>query len=383
MKTLHIFGATGSIGSSTLAVVTKNKNLFSLETVTANSNAEKLAQIAIEYKAKHAVIADEKQFDVLKKALSGTNITYAAGRAAIKEAASRPADMMMAAITGIAGLPSVYEYLKQGKRLLLANKESMVTAGDLMKRRARESGAEIIPVDSEHNGVFQCFEEQNRDKVSRIILTASGGPFYETPANELQNVTVEQALKHPNWSMGAKISVDSATMMNKALEVIEAAYLFDLPPAQVDVLVHRQSIIHALVEYNDGSLLAHMGMPDMQTAIAHAMAYPARLNEGGKRIDITALAKLTLVPPDTLRFPSVKLAYHALGQGSEACIALNAANEAAVGAFLQKTLSFQAITRTVEKTLEKADNHAICSPDEVLDYHHHYEKKAQEIWKSF
>ncbi|MGB3624499.1 MAG: 1-deoxy-D-xylulose-5-phosphate reductoisomerase [Henriciella sp.] len=354
-RTLTILGATGSIGSSALAVVdhcnrTEDCEHFEIEALTAHKDVHSLADRAIKYGAKRAVIADAALYADLKEALDGSGIEPMAGSDALEEVARIPVDRVLAAIVGIAGLKSSHAALDAGNSVALANKESMVCAGSLLKTVAAARGAAIIPTDSEHNAMFQVMERGG--DVERLILTASGGPFRETPAEKLKRVTPKEACAHPNWSMGRKISVDSATLMNKALELIEASYLFDFPEDRIDVLVHPQSVIHSLVAYRDGSTLAQLGTPDMRTPIAHALSWPERrLSTDVKRLDLAEWASLTFGKVDDTRFPSIRLARHALNMGPAAPVVLNAANEVAVSAFLEGKCRFLDIRWIVEEAL--------------------------------
>lgn len=353
---LSIMGSTGSVGRSAMSVVehanaSPDDSSFTIEALTANRDVDTLAQQAVAFGARLAVIADASLFSALKERLSGTGIEVGAGLDAVAEAAARPVDRTLAAIVGIAGLQSTYSALEAGNSVALANKESMVCAGPLLKRVAREKGVAIVPTDSEHNAMFQVMERLQ--DVERLILTASGGPFLNTPLNELDDVTPDQACEHPRWSMGRKISVDSATFMNKALELIEAAYLFEIPEDQIDVLVHPQSIIHSLVAYRDGSVLAQLGSPDMKTPIAHALSWPhRRLPTDVDRLSLADLGRLEFAEVDSRRFPSIDLARQTLREGAGASIVLNAANEVAVSAFLDGKCRFTEISRTVSRALE-------------------------------
>ena len=366
VRTLNILGATGSVGRSTLDVAASAPEQFTIGAVTAHRNAAELAEIAIRHKARHAVVADEGQYEVLKQALAGTGITAAAGRAAVIEAASIPADITMAAIVGLAGLEPVLAAIAQGRAVAIANKEPLVAAGAIVMEAARKSGATILPVDSEHNAIFQGFEQRNRAQIARIILTASGGPFRTWTAEAMSKATPAQAVAHPNWSMGAKISVDSATMMNKALEVIEARYLFDMPGDQIDVLVHPQSVIHSMVEYADGSILAQLGAPDMRTPIAYCLAWPERMASPGMKLDLAALTRLDFEKLDAARVPAPGLAFDCLRAGGASCVTFNAANEVAVAAFLSGRIGFGAIMDTVRAGLETVNERAPQTLAEVL-----------------
>ena len=367
-KTITILGSTGSVGKSTLDVVAANADAFEIHTLTAQKNAAALAEQAKAAKAKHAVIGDEALYNELKDALSGTNIKPAAGRAAIIEAASAPVDCTMAAIVGMAGLEPLLAAIRNGEHIAIANKEPLVSAGRIVLDAAKKSGAALLPVDSEHNAIFQVFEQNNRAKIERIILTASGGPFREWSMEQMEAATPAQAVAHPNWSMGAKISVDSATMMNKALEVIEAHFLFDLPPEKIDVLLHPQSIIHSMVEYADGSILAQMGASDMRVPIAHALGWPNRLNGAAQRLDFAKFSNLTFAPMDHRRFPAINLAYDCLKDGQGACIAFNAANEVAVEAFLAGKIGFTDIFDIVRRAVEEKPQGVLSSLESVLAF---------------
>ncbi|MCI5059724.1 MAG: 1-deoxy-D-xylulose-5-phosphate reductoisomerase [Alphaproteobacteria bacterium] len=363
-----IFGSTGSVGLNTIKVLQAQKEQYDVRVLTANSNVGLLAAQAKELDAAYAVIADETKYEELKQALAGTDVTPMAGQEALLEAASMEADWTMAAIVGMAGLAPLMKSIEQGKIVAIANKEPLVAAGPLVMEAARQSGAMLLPVDSEHNAVFQVFEPENKKAVERIILTASGGPFRDATFEEMEKATPEQALAHPNWEMGAKISVDSATMMNKALEVIEAQRLFDLRPSQIEVLVHPQSLVHAMVEYSDGSILAQMGAADMCTPITNALGWPERLKTPGERLDLAKMSHLEFRPVDLERFPSVTLAYECLEEGLHACIALNAANEVAVEAFLSHKIAFLDIYHTVSEILRSAVPERLESLDDIISY---------------
>lgn len=326
---------------------------FRIEALVANRDVETLAAQARRVRARFAAVADPDAWPALKAALGGTGIELAAGPEAVVEAASRPADWTMAAIVGAAGLRSTLAALARGGTLALANKESLVCAADLVMATARRAGATLLPVDSEHNAVFQCLAGCDGGGVEKVVLTASGGPFRDWPIERMARVTPEQALKHPTWSMGAKISIDSATMMNKGLEVIEAARLFALPAERIEVLVHPQSAVHGMVQYADGSLLAQLGSPDMRTPIAHALAWPRRMTAEIPRLDLAALARLDFFAPDPARFPALRLAREALLAGGGAPTILNAANEVAVALFLERRIGFLDIAAVVEETLAR------------------------------
>jgi 1-deoxy-D-xylulose-5-phosphate reductoisomerase len=351
-RTVTLLGATGSIGTSTLDLIKRERGRYRVEAVSANDNVAALARLAQDVGARFAAIGNSKAFDDLKEALAGTGIEAGAGESAVIEAAQRPADWVMAAITGAASLKPTVAAAERGAIVALANKETLVCAGRLFMRCAAGSGATILPVDSEHNALFQAMSGSRREDIRRVILTASGGPFRTAQAEEIWTATVEQALKHPNWSMGRKVTVDSATMMNKGLELIEAHHLFALSPAQIDILVHPQSIVHSLVEYCDGSVIAQLGSPDMRIPIAYCLAWPARLEGPAPRLDLAGVRQLTFEEPDESRFPALRLARYALETGGAAPTVLNAANEVAVAEFLNRRLQFGGIAVLVEAVLE-------------------------------
>ena len=351
-RSVSILGATGSIGRSTMALMdAAEPGAFRIEALVANKDVPTLAAQALRLRPRLAVVADPGAYAALKDALGGRGIELAAGPDAVVEAAARPADWTMAAIVGAAGLRSTLAALARGGTLALANKESLVCAAELVMEAARQGGATLLPVDSEHNAIFQCLHGDDPRGIDRIVLTASGGPFRDWTLEQMGRVTPEQALKHPTWSMGAKISIDSATMMNKGLEIIEAARLFALPSARIDVLVHPQSAVHGMVHYADGSILAQLGSPDMRTPIAHALAWPRRMRADTPRLDLAALAKLEFFAPDPTRFPALRLAREALMAGGGAPTILNAANETAVALFLGRRLGFLDIATVVAETM--------------------------------
>jgi 1-deoxy-D-xylulose-5-phosphate reductoisomerase len=353
-RTITILGATGSIGASTLDLIKRAPHHYRVESVSARKNAAALGKIAREVGARHAVVADPAAYRDLKDVLSGSETEAAAGEDALVEAAQRPADWVMAAISGSAGLKPTLAAIERGTTVALANKECLVCAGSLFMRRAASKGATVLPVDSEHNAVFQALGAGNRADLKRAILTASGGPFRTWSKEAIQAATPEQALRHPNWSMGPKVTVDSATLMNKGLEIIEAHHLFALKSNEIDVLVHPQSIVHGLVEFRDGSVVAQLGSPDMRIPIAHCLAWPRRIDGPAARLDLAALQKLTFEEPDLERFPALALARRALEMGGAATAVLNAADEIAVGEFISGKINFPAITALVEATLEAA-----------------------------
>ncbi len=353
-RSVTLLGATGSIGASTLDLIKRDRDRFRVEAVTANKNVPVLAALARETNARFAAVGDPAAFHDLKNALSGTGIEAGAGESAVIEAAQRPAEWVMGAITGAAGLKPTLAAAERGAIVALASKETLVCAGALFMRRAAASGATVLPVDSEHNALFQAMSGSRREDVRRVILTASGGPFRTVDADVIKTATVEQALKHPNWSMGQKVTIDSATMMNKGLELIEAHHLFELRADQIDVLVHPQSLVHSLVEFCDGSLIAQIGSPDMRIPIAYCLAWPTRLSEAGPRLDLARAGNLTFEEPDLMRFPALALARAALLAGGAAPTILNAANEVAVYEFLARRLTFAGISALVEATLAAA-----------------------------
>ncbi len=352
-RRITILGSTGSIGCSTIDLVERQPESFSVVALTAFSNVSLLAEQARKLQPELVVIGDESSFKELKEALSESGMEIAAGRDALIEAAKRPSDFVMAAIVGAAGLEPTLAAVRRGTTVGLANKECLVCAGDLMKAELKKSGSTLLPVDSEHSAIYQVFDFDRRDAVESIILTASGGPFRTHSLEQMAGVTPEQAVAHPNWDMGAKISVDSATMMNKGLEVIEAYHLFGIEGERIRVLVHPQSVIHSCVAYVDGSVLAQMGAPDMRTPIAYSLAWPHRMIAPVERLDLVSISELTFEPPDFKRLPVLSQAFQALKNGGSAPTILNAANEVAVAAFLDGKIGFLDIARIVEKALEQ------------------------------
>jgi 1-deoxy-D-xylulose-5-phosphate reductoisomerase len=381
-KSITILGATGSIGTSTLDLINRNPQAFEVIALTAHSDVEGLAAAARKCGARHAVIGDADKYEALKAALAGSGITAAAGCDAVTEAAAMDADWTMAAIVGCAGMMPVLAALKRGKSVALANKEALVSAGALMMDAAKASGATLLPVDSEHNAIFQCLDRSAPAGVAKIILTASGGPFRTWSAEAMASVTPAQAVKHPNWSMGAKISVDSATMMNKGLELIEAWHLFGLSSARLDVLVHPQSVIHSMVEYIDGSVLAQLGSPDMRTPIAHTLAWPQRMETPSERLNLAQIGKLEFEAPDLERFPALRLARSAMEAGGACPAILNAANEVAVAAFLEGRSGFCNIAFIVERVLERYQPAAPQSVEDVLSIDGEARRVATELLES-
>lgn len=353
MRSVTILGSTGSIGRSTVDLLLRTPQRFAVEALTAQSNVALLAEQARQLQARCAVIGDESLLPELRQRLAGSGIETAGGTAAITEAATRPAEWVMAAIVGAAGLEPTLAAVRRGAVVALANKEALVCAGAVVMRAAALHGATILPVDSEHNAIFQVFDFDAPETVDRVILTASGGPFRTLSLGEMREVTPAQAMAHPVWSMGAKISVDSATLMNKGLELIEASFFFPVPEDRIEVLIHPQSVIHSLVSYVDGSVLAQLGTPDMRTPIAVTLAWPGRMASPASRLDLAAIARLTFEVPDSARFPALNLARQALQSGGAAPTILNAANEVAVDAFLKGRIGFLDITRIVEQTLAR------------------------------
>ena len=365
-RTISILGSTGSVGCSTIDLVRRDPGSYRVEALTARRNVALLAEQARTLGAACAVIADAALYDDLRRALAGTGTEAAAGPGAVAEAAARPADWIMAAIVGAAGLAPTLEGIRQGSTIALANKESLVCAGDVMLAAVARSGAVLLPVDSEHNAIFQVFDSEQRPGIEKITLTASGGPFLNMTAEEMKDVTPAAAVAHPNWDMGAKISVDSATMMNKGLELIEAHYLFAMPEDRIDVLVHPQSIIHSMVSYVDGSVLAQLGTPDMRTPIAYTLGWPKRIAAPSERLKLDEIAKLTFEAPDTVRFPALRLAREALMAGQSCPTVLNAANETAVEGFLSGRLGFPDIAAVVEETLSRIPRSPVRSIGDVV-----------------
>ncbi|MGE5600593.1 MAG: 1-deoxy-D-xylulose-5-phosphate reductoisomerase [Pseudomonadota bacterium] len=367
MKKVAILGCTGSIGKSTLDLIERSPDEFEITALTAAVNVDALADAARRTNARLAVIADESRLRDLEDALQGSGCQAAAGADSLVGAATGDSDLVMAAIVGCAGLRPTMAAVEAGKTVALANKEALVTAGDLMTEAAKTSGATLLPVDSEHNAIFQSLAGSRNDQVSRIKLTSSGGPVRTASAEAMRNATPAQAVAHPNWTMGAKISVDSATLMNKGLELIEAHYLFGLPSARIDILVHPQSVIHSLVEFIDGSVLAQLGSPDMRIPIAYALAWPERMPTPAQRLDLAAIARLDFGEPDLERFPALRLSREALEAGGSAPAALNAANEVAVATFLDGKISFPDISKLVDMALQENESPAPRSIEDVFE----------------
>jgi len=366
-RRISILGATGSIGASTLDLVSRTPEAFEIVALTAQTNVAKLAELAIVHGARTAVIGEDRHYAELKDRVAGSNVVAAAGAEAIVAAAAEPADCVMAAIIGAAGLRPTLEAVRQGRRLALANKECLVSAGEVFMREVARSGTELLPVDSEHSAVFQAVSAADPATIERIVLTASGGPFRDWDLARIAVATPDQALKHPNWTMGAKITIDSATMMNKGLELIEAFHLFPVTPQQLGVVVHPQSVVHCLVSFRDGSCLAQLSQPDMRTPIAVALAWPSRMVTPTARLDLAKLGSLSFEDPDETRFPALGIARAALERGGGAPAVLNAANEVAVAAFLDRRIGILDIARTVSDCLSRAESLGIMRPPATLD----------------
>jgi len=390
-KNVSVLGSTGSIGENTLDVIGRNPDHFRVVALTANRSIDKLAEQCARFDAALAVTADPSLEQDLSNALkqAGARAEVLSGDAGLKEAAGMAeTDIVMAAIVGAAGLNSTFEAARCGKKILLANKESLVIAGEVFIAEAKRNQARILPVDSEHNAIFQALPQDFEQGLSaagveKIILTASGGPFRDLPAEQFSEVTPEQACNHPNWSMGRKISVDSATLMNKGLEVIEARWLFNAHPDQIEVLVHPQSIVHSMVAYRDGSVLAQMGTPDMRTPIAHALAWPRRIEAGVERLNLARMNDLSFEQPDLARFPCLGLAFQALRSGASAPVTLNAANEVAVDAFLDGRIGFDGIARLVGDVMERTAVTGVQNLDDVLEHDRQARQTANEWVENF
>ena len=378
MKNITILGATGSIGLNTLDVISRHPDQFRVFAVSAHSDWKNLLQICKNHLPSFAVLTDEASAEKLME-VAPPEVEVLFGTDSLNEIASHPkTDFVMAAIVGGAGMSSTFSAAKAGKRIMLANKESLILGGNLLMGLAKNSGAEIIPVDSEHSAIFQCLEG-GRDGLSKIQLTASGGPFLEMPFEKLRSVTPEQACNHPNWKMGKKISVDSATMMNKGLEIIEASFLFGLASSQIEVIVHPQSIVHSFVYFDDGSVLSQLGLPDMRSAISYALSYPKRNTSGVKQLDLAREQPLEFYRPDNNKYRCLELAYSALEQGKSAPGTLNAANEVAVNAFLKNKLGFLDIPKVVEKTLNEVSCHNLDTLESVVEN----DQLSRQIAQSF
>ncbi len=368
VRSVTILGSTGSIGCSTLDVIAHQADRFNVVALVGNRNIELLASQAISCGAEIAVTADDSLFEALKERLAGSGVEAAAGMDAVIDAARRPADLIVAAIVGAAGLKPTLAAAEQGTTIALANKECLVCAGDVFNKALQRHGAQLLPVDSEHSAVFQVFEQEQRDQVDRIILTASGGPFREATYEQLKQVTREQALNHPNWDMGPKITIDSATLMNKGLELIEAYHLFPVQPNQLEAVIHPQSIVHSMVSYCDGSVLAQLGVPDMRTPIAYALAWPSRMPAPVDRLDLAQIGQLTFEHVDSDKFPSVGLCLGCLEAGGSATAVMNASNEVAVAEFLSDKIGFLGITELTRAVLDEAGGAGmLCTMDSLDD----------------
>jgi 1-deoxy-D-xylulose-5-phosphate reductoisomerase len=376
---ISVLGATGSVGASTLALIAADPDRFEVEALTAATNVDKLAELARRFGARLAVVADPRLGPALAERLAGTGVATAAGPEAVIEAASRPVDMVVSAIVGAAGLAPSIAAAENARAVALANKETLVSAGHLFMSTAAACNTTVLPVDSEHNAIFQVFEADNADEVAEVIITASGGPFLRTPAGELAHVTREAALKHPKWVMGPKITIDSATLMNKGLEIIEAYHLYPMRHDQLSVLVHPQSVVHGLVRYTDGSLLAELGVPDMRTPIAQCLAWPERKPTGVRPLDLAEIGTLTFEKPDRVRFRCLAVAEAALARGEGATCVLNAANEIAVEAFLAGRLGFLDIAAVVEETLSLAEGHGLYVEPGSLAAAHELDGEARRL----
>ena len=383
VRSVSVLGATGSIGDSTMDLLRGARERYRVEALSGNSNVAGLAKLAREFDARFVAVADPRKLAELKDALSGTRTECGAGESAVIEAAARPADWVMAAVSGAAGLKPALAAVDRGATVALANKECLVCAGDFFMQRALKAGACILPADSEHNALFQALGSGNREELLRVIITASGGPFRTWAVADIEQATLDAALRHPNWSMGQKITIDSASMMNKGLEVIEASYLFALAPDEIDVLVHPQSIIHGLVEFSDRSVVAQLGAPDMRTPIAHCLGWPDRIKGPAAKLDLAKIGQLTFEAPDFERFPALRIAYEALRTGGGATTVFNAANEVAVAAFIAGKIRFGAIARLVEATIEAwiRSGHlaALTSADDAIAVDHSARNKAATL----
>ncbi|MCI5049015.1 MAG: 1-deoxy-D-xylulose-5-phosphate reductoisomerase [Rickettsiales bacterium] len=378
-KRVSILGSTGSIGQSTLDVISQHPEQYPIAALTAQNNVEKLIEQARTFHPAMVAIGEEKHYQTLKDELSDLNIEVVAGKDAHIDAASRPADWVMAAIVGSAGLEPTLKAIEQGSQLAFANKECLVCAGELMMQHCKQSGATLLPVDSEHNAIFQVLNTEHHSHIDKITLTASGGPFRGKTLDELKDVTKEQAIAHPKWDMGAKISIDSATLMNKGLELIEAYHLFPVTESQLDIIVHPESIIHSLVHYKDGSTLAQLGMPDMRIPISYTLAWPHRLELNTPKLDLAECASMHFEKPDAETFKSLNLCRDALKSGQSACIVLNAANEIAVERFMNDEISFLQISDLIEKLLAAHNPQPISTVEDVIALDHDTRTKAKEV----
>ncbi len=380
MKNIVILGSTGSIGASTLDIVSRFPDQFSIVGLTAGENDEKLEEQIRTFRPQVVALSSETAADKLRSRLNGHPVEILSGEEGLCAVAKdTQSDVVISAIVGGAGLMPTMTAIRAGRQVALANKEPMVMVGRLMQEEAHKQGTRIFPIDSEHSAIFQSLEGHRREDVRRIVLTASGGPFWDWPPEEIKHVTTEQALKHPNWKMGAKITIDSATLMNKGLEVIEARWLFDIPPTQINIVIHRESIIHSLVEYRDGSVMAQLGLPDMRTPISYALNYPKRVPLDPPLLDLGKIAHLNFAQPDFTKFPCAQLAYDALAEDGGLPATLNAANEVAVQAFLEKTISFVDIPKIIEETMNAYHPQEICSVEDALEIDRWAREKATTL----
>ncbi len=378
-RRVTILGSTGSVGRNTIDIIARQPEAYAVEALTAHGNAALLIEQARQLKPRFVAIGNETHYAAVKDALAGTGIEVAAGRDAVIAAAARPSDWVMSAIVGAAGLEPTLAAVKRGALIGLANKETLVCAGALVMREVTRHKAVMLPVDSEHSAIFQVFERDHVDAIEKIILTASGGPFRQRSVAEMAEMTPEQAVAHPNWSMGAKISVDSATMMNKGLELIEAYHLFGLPESQIEILVHPQSVIHSMVAYKDGSVLAQLGSPDMRTPIAYALGWPKRIEAPADRLDFSKIKQLTFEAPDAVRFPALRIAREALKAGGGAPAVLNAANEIAVAAFLDRQIRFTDVAAVSEQVLGELPGGEIDRLEQILALDTEARRRAAEV----
>lgn len=380
---ITILGSTGSIGTQTLDVIDCHPELFRVSVLTAGSNWELLARQALKYRPRLAVIANQDLYSQLKDALAGTDIEVAAGSQAVADAAALlDDDIVVGALVGYSGLQPTLSAISKGKTVALANKETLVAGGSIVTEACRQHGATLLPVDSEHSAIFQSLRGEQHSSIRKLILTASGGPFRATPKEQLESITPAQALKHPNWNMGAKVTIDSASMMNKGFEMIEARWLFDIPARDIEVLVHPQSVVHSLVEYIDGSVKAQLGVPDMRMPIRYALGFPERLPSDNHHLSLARYGTLTFEEPDTDKFPLLGMAYDAIDQGGIMPTALNAANEVSVRAFLNGQIRFTDMPRIAAGVLEKINNRSVTSPADIADAHDMATSIAMDIIKT-
>jgi 1-deoxy-D-xylulose-5-phosphate reductoisomerase len=380
MKTIAVLGSTGSIGMSTLDLVRRFPERFKVHGLVAGENLNRLASQVKEFSPRFVAIKNEQDVARLRRLLNGNRVEVLCGqRGAAAVSTASEVEVVVAAIVGGAGLMPTLEAVRARKEVALANKEALVMAGEIFVNTAKENGVRLLPVDSEHSAIFQCLQGNRRDEVDRLILTASGGPFLRTPLKHLKRVTVAQALRHPNWKMGRKITIDSATMMNKGLEVVEARWEFDMDPRRIDVVIHPQSVVHSMVRYQDGSIIAQLGVPDMRIPIAYALAYPHRLKGGWKPLELTRQAELSFLSVDRRRYPALQLAYDALKEGGSMSAVLNASNEVAVAAFLQRQIGFRDIHRVIDKTMQGHVPKRAAAVEEILEVDRWARDKAASL----